>query len=185
MCHSSLHSSPSLADELGAATSTAGRPHLVLRKCHPRLRHEDSSPDSERMTTDSGHSTAHSPDNGPKSVSPIPCSTLQNTNSVSPSSTPGDNRVSPRQGFERVEEIARIISDPQVAAASPSRSSNCSRRRTEVCTSSYRGTTTRSTSRSETRFTCRRRPTICGAKVRKRPAAADNRRANKNFPLRV
>ncbi|XP_046736905.1 JNK-interacting protein 1 isoform X1 [Diprion similis] len=93
MCHSSLHSSPSLADELGTATSTAGRPHLVLRKCHPRLRHEDSSPDSERMTTDSGHSTAHSPDNGPKSVSPIPCSTMQNTNSVSPSSTPGSGGV--------------------------------------------------------------------------------------------
>ncbi|XP_012269055.2 JNK-interacting protein 1 isoform X2 [Athalia rosae] len=93
MCHSSFHSSPSLADELGAATSAAGRPYLVLRKCHPRLRHEDSSPDSERMTTDSGHSTAHSPDNGPKSVSPIPCSAMQNTNSVSPSSTPGSSGV--------------------------------------------------------------------------------------------
>lgn len=87
----SMQSSSSLADELNAATgSNSNRPHLVLRKCHSRLRHEDSSPDSERMATDSGHSTAHSPENGPKSVSPIPCNTLQNTDSVSPSSTPGD-----------------------------------------------------------------------------------------------
>lgn len=86
-----MQTSSSLADELSAATgSTSARPHLILRKCHPRLRHEDSSPDSERMATDSGHSTAHSPENGPKSVSPIPCNTLQNTNSVSPSSTPGN-----------------------------------------------------------------------------------------------
>lgn len=86
-----MQSSSSLADELNAATgSNSNRPHLVLRKCHSRLRHEDSSPDSERMATDSGHSTAHSPENGPKSVSPIPCNTLQNTDSVSPSSTPGD-----------------------------------------------------------------------------------------------
>ncbi|KAI4473383.1 hypothetical protein M0802_016148 [Mischocyttarus mexicanus] len=94
----SMQTSSSLADELSAATgsttttnttvSNSGRPHLVLRKCHPRLRHEDSSPDSERMATDSGHSTAHSPDNGPKSVSPIPCNNLQNTDSVvSPSSS--------------------------------------------------------------------------------------------------
>lgn len=90
MCQTSMQTSSSLADELSAATgSTSARPHLVLRKCHPRLRHEDSSPDSERMATDSGHSTAHSPENGPKSVSPIPCNTLQNTDSVSPSSTPG------------------------------------------------------------------------------------------------
>ncbi|XP_015173933.1 PREDICTED: JNK-interacting protein 1 isoform X2 [Polistes dominula] len=98
----SMQSSSSLADELNAATtgsnvgstsSNSGRPHLVLRKCHPRLRHEDSSPDSERMATDSGHSTAHSPDNGPKSVSPIPCNTLQNTDSVSPGSTPGSGGV--------------------------------------------------------------------------------------------
>lgn len=90
MCQTSMQTSSSLADELSAATgSTSTRPHLVLRKCHPRLRHEDSSPDSERMATDSGHSTAHSPENGPKSVSPIPCNTLQNTDSVSPSSTPG------------------------------------------------------------------------------------------------
>ena len=87
----SMQSSSSLADELNAATgSSSSRPHLVLRKCHSRLRHEDSSPDSERMATDSGHSTAHSPENGPKSVSPIPCNTLQNTDSVSPSSTPGE-----------------------------------------------------------------------------------------------
>lgn len=90
MCQTSIQTSSSLADELSAATGSA-RPHLVLRKCHPRLRHEDSSPDSERMATDSGHSTAHSPDNGPKSVSPIPCNTLQNTDSVSPSSTPGNH----------------------------------------------------------------------------------------------
>ncbi|XP_043678870.1 JNK-interacting protein 1 isoform X4 [Vespula pensylvanica] len=96
----SMQTSSSLADELSAATgstnstgSNSGRPHLVLRKCHPRLRHEDSSPDSERIATDSGHSTAHSPDNGPKSVSPIPCNTLQNTDSVSPSSTPGSGGV--------------------------------------------------------------------------------------------
>ncbi|XP_034938773.1 JNK-interacting protein 1 isoform X2 [Chelonus insularis] len=86
-----LHSSPSLADELAGVTS--GRPHLILRKCHSRILHEDSSPDSERMTTDSGHSTAHSPDNGPKSVSPIPCNTLQNTDSASPSSTPGSGGI--------------------------------------------------------------------------------------------
>ena len=83
----------SLAEELGAAAaaegSSSGRTHLSLRNCHHRLRHEDSSPDSERMATDSGHSTAHSPDNGPKSVSPIPCNTLQNVDSVSPDSTPG------------------------------------------------------------------------------------------------
>lgn len=97
MCQTSIQTSCSLADELSAATgSTSARPHLVLRKCHPRLRHEDSSPDSERMATDSGHSTAHSPDNGPKSVSPIPCNTLQNTDSVSPSSTPG-NHGSPQK----------------------------------------------------------------------------------------
>lgn len=93
MCQTSIQTSSSLADELSAATGSA-RPHLVLRKCHPRLRHEDSSPDSERMATDSGHSTAHSPDNGPKSVSPIPCNTLQNTDSVSPSSTPGNHDLS-------------------------------------------------------------------------------------------
>ncbi|KYN42538.1 JNK-interacting protein 1 [Trachymyrmex septentrionalis] len=94
ICQTSIQTSSSLADELSAATgSTSTRPHLVLRKCHPRLRHEDSSPDSERMATDSGHSTAHSPDNGPKSVSPIPCNTLQNTDSVSPSSTPGSGGV--------------------------------------------------------------------------------------------
>ncbi|KAK2581309.1 hypothetical protein KPH14_008086 [Odynerus spinipes] len=96
----SMQTSSSLADELSAATgstvsgsSKAPRSDLVLRKCYPRLRHEDSSPDSERMATDSGHSTAHSPDNGPKSVSPIPCSTLQNTDSVSPGSTPGSGGV--------------------------------------------------------------------------------------------
>ncbi|XP_033331821.1 JNK-interacting protein Aplip1 isoform X3 [Megalopta genalis] len=89
-----MQSSSSLADELNAANgSTSSRPHLVLRKCHSRIRHEDSSPDSERMATDSGHSTAHSPENGPKSVSPIPCNTLQNTDSASPSSTPGSGGV--------------------------------------------------------------------------------------------
>ncbi|XP_076170079.1 JNK-interacting protein Aplip1 isoform X5 [Ptiloglossa arizonensis] len=91
----SMQSSSSLADELNAVNgSTSTRPHLVLRKCHSRLRHEDSSPDSERMATDSGHSTAHSPENGPKSVSPIPCNTLQNTDSVSPSSTPDQLTIS-------------------------------------------------------------------------------------------
>lgn len=82
----------SLADEIAGATGI-GRSHLTLRKYHPRFRHEDSSPDSERMTTDSGHSTAHSPDNGPKSVSPIPSNTLQNTDSTSPSSTPGNKKL--------------------------------------------------------------------------------------------
>ncbi|KAK0181409.1 hypothetical protein PV327_003698 [Microctonus hyperodae] len=86
------HMSLSLADEIAGATG-AGRSHLTLRKYHPRFRHEDSSPDSERMTTDSGHSTAHSPDNGPKSVSPIPSNTLQNTDSTSPSSTPGSGGI--------------------------------------------------------------------------------------------
>jgi len=91
VCQASMQTSSSLADELSVATgSTSARPHLILRKCHPRLRHEDSSPDSERMATDSGHSTAHSPENGPKSVSPIPCNILQNTDSASPSSTPGN-----------------------------------------------------------------------------------------------
>ncbi|XP_035740994.1 JNK-interacting protein 1-like isoform X1 [Vespa mandarinia] len=106
----SMQTSSSLADELNAATgstgstgSNSGRPHLVLRKCHPRLRHEDSSPDSERIATDSGHSTAHSPDNGPKSVSPIPCNTLQNTDSVSPSSTPGPTVGSGGVPFTQLE----------------------------------------------------------------------------------
>ncbi|XP_016837892.1 JNK-interacting protein 1 isoform X2 [Nasonia vitripennis] len=97
-CPLSMQSSPSLAEELGAAAAAAAaaanRPHLIFRKCHPSLRHpEDDSPDSERMATDSGHSTAHSPDNGPKSVSPIPCSSLQNIDSVSPDSTPGSGGV--------------------------------------------------------------------------------------------
>ncbi|XP_017879547.1 JNK-interacting protein 1 isoform X4 [Ceratina calcarata] len=104
----SMQSSTSLADELNAATgSSSNRPHLVLRKCHSRLRHEDSSPDSERMATDSGHSTAHSPENGPKSVSPIPCNTLQNTDSVSPSSTPEGSSGVPFTQLELLEATHR------------------------------------------------------------------------------
>ncbi|XP_066590184.1 JNK-interacting protein 1 [Prorops nasuta] len=80
--------STSLADELNAATGSSSTwPHLALWKCHSRIRHEDSSPDSERMATDSGHSTAHSPENGPKSVSPVP--NHRNMDSVSPGSSPG------------------------------------------------------------------------------------------------
>lgn len=103
--------SSSLADELNATTgSNSNRPHLVLRKCHSRLRHEDSSPDSERMATDSGHSTAHSPENGPKSVSPIPCNTLQNTDSVSPSSTPGELYLLIRQSIIVVKKLIKHYS---------------------------------------------------------------------------
>ncbi|XP_063226630.1 JNK-interacting protein 1 [Bacillus rossius redtenbacheri] len=72
---------PSLADELGGAgerpdslqfaLGACARP-LVVLKCRPYLRDEDSSPDSEffhSTDVDSGNSTAHSPD-GPKSMSP-------------------------------------------------------------------------------------------------------------------
>ncbi|XP_012279260.1 JNK-interacting protein 1 [Orussus abietinus] len=103
---SSLHSSCSLAEELDAAESASGRRHLVLRKCHPRLRYEDSSPDSERMATDSGHSTAHSPENGPKSVSPIPGATLRNAESGSPGSTPGSGGI-PFMQLELLEATHR------------------------------------------------------------------------------
>ncbi|KAF2902608.1 hypothetical protein ILUMI_03586 [Ignelater luminosus] len=59
----------SLADELGGMSS--GPSSLVLLKCE-YLRDTDS-PDSERLLTDgdSGHSTAHSPTDGPKSISPV------------------------------------------------------------------------------------------------------------------
>ncbi|XP_044014243.1 JNK-interacting protein 1 isoform X2 [Aphidius gifuensis] len=103
----SFNSSTSLADELAGA-SGSGRPHLSLRKCHSRLRHEDSSPDSERMTTDSGHSTVHSPDNGPKSVSPVTCNTLQNLDSVSSSSTPGSGGT-PFTRLELLEATHRSL----------------------------------------------------------------------------
>ncbi|XP_039286821.1 JNK-interacting protein 1-like isoform X2 [Nilaparvata lugens] len=62
-------SSLSLAEELGDEAPpmpSGGRPRsLLMLKCHNYLREEDSSPD-----VDSGNSTAHSPDNVEKSVSP-------------------------------------------------------------------------------------------------------------------
>lgn len=60
----------SLADELGALNS--GPSSLIALKCG-YIRDEESSPDSERLLTDvdSGHSTAHSPTDGPKSLSPL------------------------------------------------------------------------------------------------------------------
>ncbi|RZF49196.1 hypothetical protein LSTR_LSTR012461 [Laodelphax striatellus] len=62
-------SSLSLAEELGddaPAMAHGGRPRsLLMLKCHNYLREEDSSPD-----VDSGNSTAHSPDNVDKTVSP-------------------------------------------------------------------------------------------------------------------
>ncbi|XP_011499130.1 PREDICTED: JNK-interacting protein 1 isoform X2 [Ceratosolen solmsi marchali] len=103
-CPLSMQSSPSLADELGAVAG--GMPHLIFRKCHPNLRHEDSSPDSERMANDSGHSTAHSPDNGPKSVSPVPCSSLHNINSVSLDSISGSGGI-PFSQLELLEATHR------------------------------------------------------------------------------
>lgn len=58
----------SLADELGGSSS--GPSSLILLKCELR---DTDSPDSERLLTDadSGHSTAHSPTDGPKSISPV------------------------------------------------------------------------------------------------------------------
>lgn len=43
---------------------------------------------------------------------------------------------------------------------------NYSKRRIEACTSSYRGTMTKLILKLETLYTCKRRPTTCGAKVR-------------------
>lgn len=61
----------SLADELSGAFSS-GPSSLITLRCG-YLRDEESSPDSERLLTDvdSGHSTAHSPTDGPKSMSPL------------------------------------------------------------------------------------------------------------------
>ncbi|XP_018330703.1 JNK-interacting protein 1 [Agrilus planipennis] len=62
----------SLADELGGGgSSSSGPSSLVFLKCG-YLRDSDS-PDSDRLLTDvdSGHSTAHSPTDCPKSLSPL------------------------------------------------------------------------------------------------------------------
>lgn len=63
----------SLADELGAGGggSSSGPSSLLILKCGYLW--DTDSPDSERVLTDadSGHSTAHSPTDGPKSMSPI------------------------------------------------------------------------------------------------------------------
>lgn len=67
--HHQLSREISLADELGGANS--GPSSLLVFKCG-YLRDTDS-PDSDRLITDadSGHSTAHSPTDGPKSMSPL------------------------------------------------------------------------------------------------------------------
>lgn len=59
----------SLADELGGSGS--GHSSLFVLKCSHLW--DNDSPDSERLLTDadSGHSTAHSPTDGPKSMSPL------------------------------------------------------------------------------------------------------------------
>ncbi|KRT81731.1 SH3 domain-containing protein [Oryctes borbonicus] len=59
----------SLADELGGSGS--GHNSLLVLKCSHLW--DNDSPDSERVLTDadSGHSTAHSPTDGPKSMSPL------------------------------------------------------------------------------------------------------------------
>ncbi|GJQ79629.1 putative JNK-interacting protein [Trypoxylus dichotomus] len=59
----------SLADELGGSGS--GHNSLLVLKCSHLW--DNDSPDSERLLTDadSGHSTAHSPTDGPKSMSPL------------------------------------------------------------------------------------------------------------------
>ncbi|XP_065171269.1 JNK-interacting protein 1-like [Atheta coriaria] len=61
----------SLADELGGCGSgSSGPSSLLVLKCHLW---DSDSPDSDRLLTDadSGHSTAHSPTDGPKSMSPL------------------------------------------------------------------------------------------------------------------
>ncbi|CAB0040297.1 unnamed protein product [Trichogramma brassicae] len=76
-------SAPSLAEELDAAARaaaaavTAGRPHLMqqiqskgLRLWPTQAPIQQQQQQDDTSPTDSGHSTAHSPDNGPKSVSP-------------------------------------------------------------------------------------------------------------------
>ena len=122
----SMKSSPSLAEELDAAAqaavaaATAGRPHIMLLKRQQIARQglrlysshqEDDSPDNERQETDSGHSTAHSPDNGPKSVSPLPCSSssiiINMESSVSPDSTPSASGGVPFAQLELLEATHR------------------------------------------------------------------------------
>lgn len=59
----------SLAEELGGTNS--GPSSLLVLKCGYLW--DTDSPDSDRLITDadSGHSTAHSPTDGPKSMSPL------------------------------------------------------------------------------------------------------------------
>lgn len=63
----------SLADELGGGGggNSSGPSSLLVLKCGYLW--DNDSPDSDRLLTDadSGHSTAHSPTDGPKSMSPI------------------------------------------------------------------------------------------------------------------
>lgn len=64
----------SLADELGVGGgggSSSGPSSLLILKCGYLW--DNDSPDSDRLLTDadSGHSTAHSPTDGPKSMSPV------------------------------------------------------------------------------------------------------------------
>lgn len=69
MYNAQLSREMSLADELGSSSS--GLNSLLVLKCSHLW--ENDSPDSERLLTDadSGHSTAHSPTDGPKSMSPL------------------------------------------------------------------------------------------------------------------
>lgn len=74
MYNQQLSREVSLADELGGGGgggSSSGPSSLLVLKCGYLW--ENDSPDSERLLTDadSGHSTAHSPTDGPKSMSPI------------------------------------------------------------------------------------------------------------------
>lgn len=77
----------SLADELGALSRAPSATSLLTLKCGYLRNDEESSPDSERLLTDvdSGHSTAHSPTDGPKSLSPL----LESTSSYVGSSGGG------------------------------------------------------------------------------------------------
>ncbi|XP_017776599.1 PREDICTED: JNK-interacting protein 1 [Nicrophorus vespilloides] len=63
----------SLADELGSGSGTgsSGPSSLLVLKCGYLW--DNDSPESDRLMTDadSGHSTAHSPTDGPKSMSPL------------------------------------------------------------------------------------------------------------------
>ncbi|XP_022907782.1 JNK-interacting protein 1 [Onthophagus taurus] len=69
MYNAQLSRELSLADELGGSSSALNS--LLVLKCSHLW--DNDSPDSERLLTDadSGHSTAHSPTDGPKSMSPV------------------------------------------------------------------------------------------------------------------